>query len=304
LQGAFFPVSVNDVVQDESQRVRLSVVVATVHPWPELAVCLDALVAQVRETQSELIVADGDGQGIREDVVAAHPGITWLKEPGGSVFRLRALGVRAAKGAIIATTEDHCVVRPEWCTRILEAHEQHPEAVAVAGSVVNGSQDRLIDWANFLHTFGSFISPIDQHQRERCPTNSNISYKRHVFEEALSEDGWMETCLNPKLFREGRFIFDDRIVVAHTQSHGFLGTFRAHFHNGRATTGLRHARLSTWQSPWRLLHSALKTVRGKRHVYMTVAACLPLLALLSCCHAAGELVGILAGPGKSPERLN
>src|SRR5207253_5485678 len=56
-----FPASVSDVVQDESERVRLSVVVATVHPWPELAVCLDALVAQVRETQSELIVADGDG---------------------------------------------------------------------------------------------------------------------------------------------------------------------------------------------------------------------------------------------------
>jgi hypothetical protein len=30
---------------------------------------------------------------------------------------------------------------------------------------------------------------------------------------------------------------------------------------------------------------------------------LPLMFLLSCCHAAGEVVGIVAGPGRSPAKL-
>ena len=82
--------------------VRLSVVVATTPPWPELAACLAALVAQVRETQSELIVADGDGQGLREDFVAAHPGDHVAQGAG----RLSLPASRARRAG--CQGDDHC----------------------------------------------------------------------------------------------------------------------------------------------------------------------------------------------------
>ena len=95
-----------------------------------------------------------------------------------------------------------------------------------------------------------------------------------------------------------------RIRVAHVQSHGFLGTFAAHFHNGRATTGLNpRIRLSRRQLPWRLYGLTLQTLRNKPELEPVIRSCKPMIAALSTCHAVGEVVGILFGPGKSAERL-
>ncbi|MGQ0811954.1 MAG: glycosyltransferase [Nitrospiraceae bacterium] len=284
-------------------RPTLSVVVATTQPWPELRPCLEALTPQLRTTAGELIVADGHGHALPNPLPDRFRDIIVLQEPGASVFRLRALAVSASRGDIIATTEDHCIVKADWCERMLKAHEDHPHASAIAGTVDNGSTDRLIDWANFLQTFGAFIPPLNPSQYERCPTNSNIAYKRQAMPARQLETGWLELHLNPVLFREGHMVLDERIGVAHVQSHGFLGTFKAHFHNGRSTAGLGRLSLSTRQLPFTPLWSTLRTLRGKRNLYKTVLVCLPLLAALSCCHAAGELAGILAGSGRSPEKL-
>jgi hypothetical protein len=113
----------------------------------------------------------------------------------------------------------------------------------------------------------------------------------------------MELTLNARLFRERRFHFDDRIVVTHVQSHGFLGTLRAHFDNGRATSGLQPLRMSRRQLPWRLFRSTLNTMKGKPGLAPALRSCTPMLLALSCCHSAGEIAGILFGPGKSPARL-
>ena len=42
------------------------------------------------------------------------------------------------------------------------------------------------------------------------------------------------------LYERGEsLIADDQLVVYHVQSHGFFGTFAAHFHNGRSIAGYR-----------------------------------------------------------------
>jgi hypothetical protein len=42
---------------------------------------------------------------------------------------------------------------------------------------------------------------------------------------------------------------------------------------------------------------------GAKKLTPAVRASLPLMFVLSCCHSAGEAVGLLAGPGRSPARL-
>jgi hypothetical protein len=113
----------------------------------------------------------------------------------------------------------------------------------------------------------------------------------------------MELVLNGQLVRENKVVVDDRIRVAHVQSHGFLGTFAAHFHNGRATTGLHPIRLSRRQLPWRLYRRTMETLQHKPGLEPVIRSCKPIIAMLSTCHALGETVGILLGPGKSAERL-
>ena len=50
--------------------------------------------------------------------------------PGKSVFQLRLAGYRAARGEVVAVTEDHVYVEPDWIERILAAHSASPSAGA------------------------------------------------------------------------------------------------------------------------------------------------------------------------------
>ena len=284
-------------------RLPLSVVLATIEPWPDLANCLEVLAPQVAAVGGEIIVGDGHGAALDASKVAASDRLSWVRMPGASVFELRARGVEQARGEIIALTEDHCIVGPDWCQQILDAFEANPAAMAVTGPVLNGSTEHLIDWANFLHTFGSSFPPVNRAQRDRCPPPANIAIRRSAIGEGPISSGGIEFDVSPRLFREERYFVHDGMTVTHVQSHGFWLTLRAHFDNGRATTGLHHVSLSRRQLPWNLLRGALGSMSPAARSSPPVRASLPLMFVLSCCHAAGEVVGIVAGPGRSPARL-
>ena len=278
-------------------------ILATIEPWPDLANCLAVLEPQVTAVGGEIVVGDGHGGALTEDYVRRSGCVSWIQAPGASVFELRARAAAAARGEIIATTEDHCVVGSDWCAAILEAFASHPEAQAVWGPILNGSREHWIDWANYLHTFGGFLPPCDPEQRVRCPPNANVAYRRDVFPDGPIPAGWMELELSPRLLHEGRFHMHERLVVTHVQSHGFWHTLLAHFDNGRATTGLNPIPLSGRQLPWNVFRATVGVIGGGQAMRPIVRKSLPLIFLLSCCHALGETVGILAGPGKSPARL-
>ena len=299
---------------DTVKRPPLSIVVATTKPWPEIGPCLDSLLKQANIIGAEILVADGNGRGLPNDGMTSYKGIIWLKEPGSSVFGLRKLGMCQARGEIIAITEDHCRVSPDWCEQIIQAHKDHPDAAAIGGAIDNGATTSLIDWANFFLVFAPFILPIKNGPNERICLQANISYKRRVVSRIASQLGVMEMLFTRQLREEGEvLIADDRLLVSHVQSHGFWGTFAAHFHNGRSIAGFRLENLrgvwrflrlsSTAILPAYLLWYTLRALSGKQRLMKQVVASLPLLILLVCCHAAGEFVGYLAGPGRSPQRL-
>jgi hypothetical protein len=299
---------------DFAKRPPLSIVVATTKPWPEIRACLDSLMDQATKVGAEILVADGHGRGLPDEGRESYQGVIWLKELGASVFGLRKLGMRQARGEIIAITEDHCRVTSDWCEQIILAHKDYPDAAAIGGAVDNGATTSLIDWANFFLVFAPFVSPIRNGPSERICLQANISYKRRVVDRIASQLGVMEMLFIRQLRNEGEvLIADDRLLVSHVQSHGFWGTFAAHFHNGRSIAGFRLEHLGSMERMLRLgstailppylLWSTLRALVSKRQFLGQVFASLPLLALLVWCHAAGEFVGYIAGPGRSPQRL-
>jgi len=299
---------------DSTKRPVLSIVIATTKPWPEICACLGSLLNQANAVGAEIFVADGNGRGLSEGERESYDGVIWLKELGASVFALRKLAMCQARGEIIAITEAHCRVAPNWCEQIIQAHKDYPDAAAIGGIVDNGASTSLIDWANFFLVFAPFVSPIKNGPCERICLQANISYKRRVVSRMASQLGVMEMLFTRQLREEGdTLIADDRLVVSHVQSHGFWGTFAAHFHNGRSIAGFRLEHLgsierilrlfSTAILPPYLLWSTLRALVSKQRFLRQVFASLPLLAFLVCCHAAGEFVGYIAGPGQSPKRL-
>jgi hypothetical protein len=283
--------------------IPLSIVLATTEPWPDLRNCLDVLEPQVAAVGGEIIVGDGHGAALDAIRAGASDRLRVLRMPGASVFDLRAKAIELARGDIIAITEDHCLVGPDWCEQVLAAFSMDPEMLVASGPVLNGSREHLIDWANYLHTFGNFLPPFNEGHRYRGPVIANVAFRRSVLAEGRVAPGQMELEVIPRMFREGRCRVYGGMTVTHVQSHGFWKTLRAHFDNGRSTTGLRPVRLSERQRAWTLFRNAVNTMGGGPEMRPTIRASLPLVLILSCCHSFGEIVGILAGPGRSPARL-
>jgi hypothetical protein len=286
-----------------SDRLPLSVILATIEPWPDLANCLKVLAPQVAAVGGEIIVGDGHGEALDASTVAASDRLSWVRIPGASVFELRARAVEQARGEIVALTEDHCIVGDDWCRQVLDGFRLNPAAMAVTGPVLNGSNDHSIDRANYLHTFGSCCPPVNKSQRERCPPPANVAFRRAAIGPGPIPAGLIELDVNPRLFNDRLICVNDGMTVTHVQSHGFWGTLRSHFDNGRSTTGLHRSPLSRRQLPWTLYRDTVRVLSPGARSTRSMRATMPLVFLLSCCHAAGEVAGILAGPGRSPARL-
>lgn len=292
---------------------RLSVLLATRSPWPFARRCLDRLVADARAVDAEVVVALGDASARPDDADARYPGVVWLHADGASVFALRALALARARGAIVAITEDHALVAPGWCARIVAAHAQHPAAVAIGGAVENGATGTVVDWASFFVANGPFAPPLSRDE-PRISLQANVSYKRAALADAPDQAmGLVQHTLNDALAGRGAiFVADEALVVVHDQHLSWRGHSTGHFHNGRSIAASRLPRLG-WRRalyacatpglPPVMLVRTLRAVLPKRRYGRELLAGLPAMCWLLLCHAAGELAGYAAGPGSSPERV-
>ena len=103
--------------------VPISALIATIRGWPDTRHAVSLIAPQVPAAGGEFIVADGSGREPPSAAELTELGpVRWLSLPGRSVFQLRLAGYRAAKGEVIAITEDHVYVEPNWIARILEIH--------------------------------------------------------------------------------------------------------------------------------------------------------------------------------------
>ena len=171
--------------------------------------------------------------------------IRWLRVPHGSVFQLRYTAYRAARGEIVAVTEDHCYVDENWIERILDAHRRYPDAAAIGGAVLNGTDQKLVDWAAFVLTQGPFMLPLANGESPRISGPANVSYKRRVLERLQGDDeyGVIDFLELPAVLEGQALVNDDSIRVLHHQSQGLWGTSRAEFDNGRTIAGYRRRQM-------------------------------------------------------------
>ena len=292
----------------------ISAVVATTQPWPEVQPCLESLHSQIDAVGGEIVLGDGSVAAMPAAERARYPRLRVLHRPGASVFRLRAEAVAAATGDVVAVTEDHCVVAPDWCARIIAAHRTHPEAAAIGGAVENGATATRLDWASFFLVNGGSMPPIRSGSRRAVALQANVSYKRDRLPPRAFALGQMEWILNRDLRRGGdALVSDDRIRVTHVQSLGVGPTCRIHYDDGRTIAAFRLERMGAAERWLRIaacpLMPPLLVARTVAHVLPkgrripTLVASLPWMIVLTSCKAWGNLLGFLFGPGASPERI-
>ena len=291
----------------------LSVVIASVNGWEVLGPTLRALDAQPGRDRIEIVVVDAVGGATRDQVEAHRPGVV-LIDAGGRlpIPRLRHLGVRRARGPIIAIVEDHGEVDPHWAEALLKAHEG-PWG-AVGGVVENGCQG-LVNWAVFFCEYTPYMGPVAEGPADDLPGN-NIAYKRpHLLRHAhLLDEGKWESWINDRLRVDGVPLASTNAAVIRHIKPFRLGYFLAQrFHFARSYAGMRRGDQS-WPKrlvygagslalPALLLSRVTRSALRKRRNLAIFAACLPLIALFLTMGAIGEMVGYLLGAGTSLEKV-
>ena len=290
----------------------LSIVVASRDPWPMLRGTLDALYPQAVAAGAEIIVPMSRFDVAPPDADRLYPGVRWIqKKADESIFQLRALALLDCRAEIICITEDHVTVDPGWCQVVLEAHAQYPEAAAIGGVIENGATTTIKDWASFFTSNGPFMHPIRNGISDDISFQANVSYKRRALPAAFPEFGLIPSILHRELLDGGAVLAaTDRMVAVHIQELTLSEFTALYFHNARTTAGCFHASrprlrwlpgyvaLMPWML-WRTLSTGFSKRRRRRELLLGS----PFIVWLICCHAAGELVGHLAGPGSSPQRV-
>ena len=274
---------------------------------------LDSLRAEAERLGVEIVV--GDGSGGPEPPPGALPARTiWLRSEANDVFRLLAEAIRRCS-APVATTEDHCTVRPGWCAAISRAHGEHPEAAAIGGTIENGSTETLLDWGSYFITQGPHMGPLGQREVRFVTNEACLSQKRWAVDLLDDGDGRGVSMIfhTRALHDQGHILrVDDRFGVDHFQSIGFRETTAIHFHNGRTIAGFRGRRMrrGDWLRvalggllpAYRIGRILLVCLRKRAHTRELLAS-LPWAVWCEYSAGLGHLVGYATGPGDSPRHL-
>jgi glycosyltransferase involved in cell wall biosynthesis len=297
-------------------RPALSVVIASVNGYRCIAQCLDSLMGQRGGERAEIIVVEASKDDTAGRISAEYPGVTVIPvSDRRPIPALRAIGIRKARGDIVATTKDHCVFDPGWYDRIIESHRITSHA-AIGGAIENGSRDRLIDWAAYLCEYSKFMLPFAARPEVDLP-GPNVSYRRELLERScgdLLDKGVWENLLHARMAdRDLTLWLTPSLVVYHAKAFEFWDFLTQRYYFGRSFAALRTvaapARTRLFYSivapflPPLFLWRYARNILAKRRFLRQFLKATPLLVLYACAWSLGEFLGYTLGDGGASLRV-
>jgi len=284
----------------------VSVAIASRAPAHLLDACLASVAPEAARLGAEVVVARAAGASAPSDVMARYPEVKFIVADGPDVPRLRAAGLAAATGELVALTEDHCVARAGWLESLVGA--SHTNADVVGGAMDNARRERAVDWAAYFAEYGFFA---ERSNRGPVPsiTGANVAYGSPALDEVrrLTAAGEWENVVHDRLLAQGRTLaFLPTATIYQNQSYRFGAFCQDRFAHGRNYARRRLAELrpgrrwlllaGTWLLP-PLLALRIARVIGP-HQRRAFVLALPLTLAFLAAWAAGEAWGYLLGPGR------
>ena len=211
----------------------ISVVVASFRDVSLLDACLSSLREQCQTHQAELIVARASTADELELLGRRFPFAQFVMCPiGASVPELRGAGLSAARGDLVALTEDHCVAAPDWISQLVSG--SHANVEIIGGAMRNAQRRRGIDWGAYFAEYGFFAdAPANG---DPYITGANVAYKRDAAREAaaLASNGAWEDVIHGRFAEQGRPMrFVGSAIIAQNKNYDFISFCQDRFEHGR-----------------------------------------------------------------------
>jgi glycosyltransferase involved in cell wall biosynthesis len=293
----------------------VSVVIASGAGGDFLFRCLDSLRGQAKEESAEVIVVDRCGGEKLARVEMEYPFVTVVPtDPKDrlSVPELRAMGVKKAKGEIVATIEEHCVAPPHWLHTILTSFQE--EDVAIGGPICDRDYDRIRDWVVYFSEYHNYLPPWEEGERYSL-NGANIAYRRQKLldHQEILPSGYWEVVLHPQLASEGFFRSVPHMGVYHTGPFNYGYYLTQRYLLSRVWGAMQREKVSFMGRlvyliiapilPFLLLARIARRVSKSGHRVGKFFIAFPLLVGVAIAYVWGEWLGYLTGPGDALERV-
>ncbi len=228
------------MVKPETDRLPISLVVATLNRGDRLEACLRAIAAIDLDPRCwELVVADNGSTDATAEVIRAArkympTTIKYVFEPARGASAARNSGTAVSVGQIVAYTDDDCYVAPDFLSKILAAFDADPELGWVTGRV------ELFDPSDDPATTNPSRIPLHfrpkQYRLTEEVIGANLALRRKAFEQV---EGYDENLGAGAPLAAA----EDLDVIARISAHGWGGAYNPDIvlshHHGRKTADIK-----------------------------------------------------------------
>lgn len=167
---------------------------------------------------------------LAEFAAAMQPRARVLSVPQPGISRARNAGWRAARGRIVAFTDDDCYAAPDFLRRIVDCFQEAPSLGYVGGRVL--LHDRADYPITVQHLDRRLDLPARSYVRPGLLHGANLSVRR----DALEAVGGFDERLGAGTRLQGA---EDTDLVLRLSAHGFAGAYdprpTVRHHHGRRT---------------------------------------------------------------------
>jgi GT2 family glycosyltransferase len=167
------------VTAADASPVAVSVIVPSYNSSQTIRLCLASLARQECEAAYEVLVVDSSADDTPHLVAAEFPWVRLMHLPERAFAgRARNVGVRAARGAVMAFTDTDCIAPPDWLARHLRRLAAWP---VVGGAVGHANPRSYVGWASYLIEFSGFV-PSRRCEGTRVFAGANFACRRDLFD--------------------------------------------------------------------------------------------------------------------------
>lgn len=295
---------------------QMSVVIVAGTQRANLPNLLYCLINQEVQEQVEIVLVDCGGPEVEPLPFTQEPALRILRgSPSDEFEEALVAGIRASRAPIVALLEEHCLVFPGWARALLRAHRGGDWA-AVAGEQRSGNVEVGFSAAEAIVRGVDLYAPVSGGECTMFDGHNSV-FRRDVllsYGDDLPRYIQAEPVLIWKMAQDGfRFYQEPEARYLHLNETTLSTSHRSYFHWNR---NFGHVRAAVGGWPWwrRLAFVAalplqpwkrwLSTLFQMRHKELHPDLLNQLVALLLFHFAAaGMAVGVLFGPGSSPERF-
>jgi GT2 family glycosyltransferase len=173
--------------------IGVSVVISTHNRAAVLPRALDALLAQTGDVEHEVIAVDNasiDGTAaVIQSRLEGFPQLRYVHEPRKGLPYGRNAGIQAARGSIVAFTDDDVEVPPTWVATIARLFRDHQDVDAVGGPVKPVWPVTLPAWLTpeqlgplALGERGDRAFRVGAGNAAPCLVGANFAFRRDAFD--------------------------------------------------------------------------------------------------------------------------